>query len=330
MADKDKVLDDDDFIDLPDGVMKLDVEPEIDEETRVPFKLFDDDDEEPAAKKSAGNDDGDDAAEEDEEGEDQGDDERAALAAQNADLQRQLDEVTTSLSSERTQSRKHVSSAVAVALEGVNAREELLAEKLKQAREEGKTGDEIAVQRQITELGTIRTTLEKVKTEAEREPEKPASRESRPADSGSVKPKNQLASRWQSQNAAWLNDPKHRPKVAYLTELDRQLAAEGNDPNSDDYFKELTKRMKKTFPDLGVRHVDGKPPATGQRQRGGSKGSPVAAAKQTAGADKPNGNRVKITGDDLRMMRRLRLDTSNKDVLKAYARNKASKSPYMV
>jgi hypothetical protein len=127
-----------------------------------------------------------------------------------------------------------------------------------------------------------------------------------------------------------MNDPSKRAHLAYLLEVDKELAATGHNPQSADYFKELTKRMNKTFPELGVRHLDGKPPASGQRQRGGGKGSPVAAAKQTTGTPPAqNGNRVKLDQSDLRMLRTLKMDTSDPKVLKAYAQNKANKTPYL-
>jgi hypothetical protein len=329
--DKNSVLDEDDFIDLPEGVLPLDVEAEVDDDAGLPFQLFDDDpvEDDPKAKANGkGDDEQDDDEEEDEPL--AADAERATLVAQLTELQSKLAEQEETSFKSSAEGRKHIATMADITLESLNSKEEALADKLKRARDDGEAGEEIALKRQIEQIDHIRKSIQTVKANAEKEPEKPQKTDTGGgSDTGGVKARGQLAARWQAHNAAWMNDPAKRGHLAFLKELDKEMAASGRNPQTEDYYKEMTRRMNKEFPSLGVRHIDGKPPASGQRQRGGGKGSPVAGAKPSNGSAPNQSNKVQLTAEDLRMMRTLKLDTSNKDTLKEFAKNKSNKSPYM-
>jgi hypothetical protein len=102
--------------------------------------------------------------------------------------------------------------------------------------------------------------------------------------------------------------------------IDKEVFADGFRPDSDDYFEELDKRIKKKEPNLfdDVTADDADDDTKGKRPT-----SPVAGVETTGvRRQRTSGSKVELTEDDFANMRRFNLDPSDPEVLKEYARNK--------
>ena len=112
------------------------------------------------------------------------------------------------------------------------------------------------------------------------------------------------ATEWASRNKDWFNVDRVMTAAAFA--IDQQMVSEGFDPSDPDYFEELDKRVRQTFPGKF---------AEAPRQ---ARTSPVIQNKASAA---PTGNKVKvvITSEDRRMAEHLGLD------IQTYAREKAKR-----
>lgn len=109
----------------------------------------------------------------------------------------------------------------------------------------------------------------------------------------------------------WFTDPKHATTRAILHSLDADLAKEKKlDKNSAEYFTELGRRFNKVKPGL-FKTPDGKMIATGTRQRAG--GPLVPSGGGGGGNPPPTGSDVRLTNEDLGLMRTFGMDPDNKN-----------------
>jgi hypothetical protein len=90
--------------------------------------------------------------------------------------------------------------------------------------------------------------------------------------------------------------------------LDQELASEGKiDKNTPAYFAELGKRFNRVYPGL-YKGLDGKPIATGQRERGRGAGDGNAIPSSAGGGSgtRPSGTpdpkSIRLTSDDIKQM----------------------------
>ena len=124
------------------------------------------------------------------------------------------------------------------------------------------------------------------------------------------KPLTPAAAKWVANNKVWLESPKFAGHREFVVGVDRQLQREGYLPTTDEFFKELDRRVDEAFPTLR------KKPATPPRP-------PVAAVG--GGAQSAPGKRtVTLNKADLENMRKFGLDPTNKAHLREYASNKAA------
>ncbi len=231
--------------------------------------------------------------------------------------------------------------AFKLSLDGVDVRIRTSMEALKYARQEGDESAAIDIDAQIAELRSLR---ESIKGQIERLPsesdidrafdEQAARRraQSRAASPSkdNVRPLNDKAGRWQSQNS-WMLDPSRAAETAALMAINNQLVNEGLDANNDDFFVELSRRMAKTFPSLPIKDLSGRQltaapvrqqqPGQQQRRPGSA---PVAGARSTAPAQTrgPGAKRVELDRSDRAMMRSLGIDPTNDKAVKYYAKQK--------
>ena len=112
---------------------------------------------------------------------------------------------------------------------------------------------------------------------------------------------------WLKRNKTWFFSQDYAGIVEEVKAIDNKVANEGYNKNSDEYYKELDRRIDKRFPALRKRKTGG--------------GSPVAPAS-SAPARNVSKNTVVIGKQDKINMRRWGLDPANKEHLREYARNK--------
>lgn len=124
------------------------------------------------------------------------------------------------------------------------------------------------------------------------------------------KPLTPAAAKWIANNKVWLESPKFAGHREFVVGVDRQLQREGYLPTTDEFFKELDRRVDEAFPTLRK-----KPQPTNL--------PPVAAVG--GGAQSAPGKRtVTLNKADLENMRRFGLDPTNKAHLREYASNKVA------
>lgn len=230
--------------------------------------------------------------------------------------------------------------AFSLSMDGVDVRIRTTMEALKSARSEGDESAAVDIDAQLAELRSIR---EGIKQQMERLPneseidrafdEAAARRQAQTRSTSTqrdgVRPLNEKAGRWQSQNS-WMLDPSRTAETAALVAINNQLVQEGMDASDDGFFVELSRRMAKTFPSLPIKDLAGRqltaaraPQAQGQQQRRASS-PPVASARTTSGPPtRTNSPRqVEIDRSDRAMMRSLGLDPTNDKAVKYYAKQK--------
>lgn len=157
-----------------------------------------------------------------------------------------------------------------------------------------KIDEELALQERIAELQQRKREMAAGRPQQPQPPERP------PAQQGPSRE----ASRWMERNG-WYGKPDYAAASAAAFAIDRQLATEGYDPNSQEHWAELDRRLRKQV----------RVPGSERPQRD----SPVQP-----GRTMPTGGRraVTLTRADQAMMRKMGYDPSNKDHARAFAREK--------
>lgn len=226
-----------------------------------------------------------------------------------------------------------------LAIDSVDVRIRTAREALKAARIDGDVNAEEDLKANLDELANIRRGIESNMARLPSEAALDAayrdhvnarrSRVQQPASrsDGDVRPLNEKAGRWAQQNP-WVNDRSRVAEQAALLAVNNALVQEGYDPNDDDFFVEMSKRLHKSLPSLGVKTLDGRAlggmPGRPQRQ---SSAPPVASARSSA-PPSPNGRsraRVELDGSDRRMMRMLGIDVSDKAAVSRFAKEKLAR-----
>lgn len=131
--------------------------------------------------------------------------------------------------------------------------------------------------------------------------------------------RNEALEEWLDGPGDWFDQKGHLKETRAAKALDKELAAEGFDPNEPEYFEELDSRLKERFPKLYDDSEDETTPAPRRE-------SPVAGVGDGATGDQESaskrGNKVVLTPADIANMERFGLDPNDPDVLKEYAMNK--------
>lgn len=233
--------------------------------------------------------------------------------------------------------------AFKIGLDALDVRTQTAREALKQARADDDRGAEVEIEAHIRQLeklrGDIESNMGKVPSDEQiqqafaqhRERMRPQRQARATQGSDDGRPLNDLAHRWAGQNA-WMDDPNKADEKKTLVSVSQQIAREGLDPNSQEHFTELTKRMAKSFPNLGVRDLAGRQLGASrgqpQNQRRASNPPPVGGSRGTAGP-MTNSNKVPRNVDldqsDRRMMRNLGLDPTDKKQVSYFAKERLTR-----
>lgn len=194
---------------------------------------------------------------------------------------------------------------------------------LRRAREDGNYDTEQTIQGEIDSLrythNQIKDSLRVLPTvdavqsaPAPQSRPQPQTQPGAPAQMQAAPPAPQ-AVKWVERNKTWFGSPKFAGHRAFVLAEDARLAAEGYDKHSDEYYKELDRRIDEAFPTLRKRPGRDAPNTL----------PPVAGATTGRSAAPANGRRsIRLTSTDLDNMRRFGLDPANKEHLREYAKNK--------
>lgn len=199
------------------------------------------------------------------------------------------------------------------------------------AREEGNTRAEVEIETAIRQMEQVRTEIEAARArlpdpraiiaQAEAQARQILSTPRGTQVGGIRVQNNPLAERWALSNK-WLQDPKHKDASDTLLQISGTLVREGWDPKSREYYAELTNRMAKKFPNLGVRGLQA--PKAGAAKP--AVRTPVAPGRSQAVVTNPapqlNARRYTLRQDDIAAMRRMNLDPNNKEHRKYFAKSR--------
>ncbi len=226
--------------------------------------------------------------------------------------------------------------AFRLSLDGVDVRIRTATEALKMARADGDTNAETDLEAQVSELRQVRGNLEQQMGHLPREADldrayaehvssrKQLAAQRRPRDADdSVRPLNDKAAQW-ARNNTWMSDRTRTVENQALLTINNSLVNEGYDANSDDFFVEMSRRLARTFPALGVKDMAGRQIGGTPQQQGQRRASPpVADARTQAPASARVSMRtVELDRTDRAMMRQLGIDPSDKAKVKRFAKEK--------
>lgn len=194
----------------------------------------------------------------------------------------------------------------------------ITASEIRRAKEDGNYDAELKLQGDLDKLRFQQNQLRQVRATlpepnvAVQTPQPPSSNMPVPqtppaAAAPAQKPPAPLAVKWINNNKAWFLNPKFKAHHNFVRTVDSEIVAEGYDPQSPEYYKELDRRVDEAFPAL--------------RKKAKPAASPVGAVG-TAPASNSSSRTIKLGRSDLENMRRYGLDPTNKEHLREYARSK--------
>jgi len=193
---------------------------------------------------------------------------------------------------------------------------------LEEAIEGGKTKDQVRLTTRLTDLKA-----DKVKAEFALDalpPDGNVQPFSGKVSSTTDKDSPTKAEDWMSEQSDWYGARGFERQTRLANRIDKEVVADGYDPDTDEYFEELTSRIKEKEPTLfddgddAGDDIDDKPDKTR-----GKKKSPVAPVDGAEGSRRrTSGNKVELGERDFAVMREFNLDPNDPEVLKEFARNK--------
>jgi hypothetical protein len=126
---------------------------------------------------------------------------------------------------------------------------------------------------------------------------------------------------WIEDRGDWYRQAGFERATRLANRLDQEVFKDGYDPETDEYFEELDRRIKEKMPELyDDAGLDADMETEDSRTR---KRSPVAPVDgDTSRQRGRRGSKVQLGEADFENMRRFGLNTNDPEVLKEYARNK--------
>lgn len=189
---------------------------------------------------------------------------------------------------------------------------------LLKAKEDGKSEDEVRLQEEFDRLNRRKDSLADAKRGLEQEEEA--------AKHGGGEGPNDLARQWMERNE-WFSDARFGEQIMITRAIDRALAAKGFDKNTQGYYDELDRRIRRRLPEL-QRYMQRRPgqrlevrPDAGKEKRREPTGG-VRRAEGRDGEQTPRKGKIVLKRSDLDNMRAFGLDPNNKEHLREYALNK--------
>jgi hypothetical protein len=205
-------------------------------------------------------------------------------------------------------------------IEQADARIEDTQSQLEAAIEDGKTKDQVRLTSLLTDLKA-----EKISAEFSLDnlsPDgnvQPFSGKVQPDTSSEPKKSDQ----WMEDRGDWYGAKGFERQTRLANRLDKEVYKDGYDPNTDEYFEELDRRIKEKSPDLYDdvdASADDAPDSKSDKR---PTRSPVAGVGGAEGnRQRSSSSKVELNEDDFANMRRFNLDPNDPEVLKEYARNK--------
>lgn len=173
-------------------------------------------------------------------------------------------------------------------------------EKYKKAQETGDTEAALAAMDEITDL------------KVEKKARSLAPRPEPKADPAPQPPQNPLTSRWMGANP-WFGQREYAAETLAVRAIDTEMVAEGWQPNTEDYFEEMNRRLGKKFKSVEVGSISTKKK---------SPLPPTAAPKAPKTQVRPGV--VKLTRQDFETMRIVGMDPNNPKDRVAFAKQKVA------
>lgn len=129
------------------------------------------------------------------------------------------------------------------------------------------------------------------------------------------------ARRWMDKHADWYGAKGFDRQTRLANRIDKEVFADGFDPNTDEYYRELNRRIRKKEPTLFDDSGRRRSPRRDDSRR---RQSPVAGVGTEDSSSRRNtrGSKVELNDADFANMRKFGLDPKDPEVLKEYARNK--------
>lgn len=231
----------------------------------------------------------------DDEGVDDDDDTAARLAQAEAEAR----EAREALERYRNQQESDRRKAEQEAIGRLDSEISSIEEQLEEAIEHGDTKKQVRLTSQLTDLKAKKLSAE-LRFTADPEPQQAKAK-------GSSNPK---IAAWMNKNR-WYNQPGKERFTRITNRIDRDIANEGYDPTSDEYWAELDLRLKREAPELFE-----KP------SRGGDRVAPVGDGGGDRTRRATADGRVRLERADFKVMRKFGLDPNNPRHVKEFARNK--------
>ncbi len=242
-------------------------------------------------------------------------------------IRKQASEIFTKLSQERDQlmaERDKLRESQAVIISNaLEEKSERLQKDYKAAKENLDVDAETKILSEMQQVAMQRARLLEVKREIDEEKATRAARQQREQEARAAQATQPKVVPPSKKGEAWIAKRRWFGKktkdvfveaTEYAYKVDQKLVAEGFNPNEDEYFKEMDRRISKRYPELYAKKAGGN-----------SKGN-VAPVGQGSGSrtKTTSGNKVRLTRADLETMRGFGLDPKNPTHLKAFAAQKRS------
>jgi len=190
---------------------------------------------------------------------------------------------------------------------------------LKQAIEDGKTDDQVRLTTRLTDLKADKvmaeTNLDNLSPDGNVQPfddrVTPTSRKATDTET----------SKWMEDQGDWYKQDGFERQTRLANRLDKEVYADGYDPNTPEYFKELNKRIQEKAPELYDDLDAGAESDTDTERR---RGKPVVApvGGNETRHQRSSSSKVNLDAEDFATMRQFNLDPNDPEVLREFARNK--------
>jgi hypothetical protein len=128
------------------------------------------------------------------------------------------------------------------------------------------------------------------------------------------------ASKWMEDRADWYKQGGFERQTRLANRLDKEVFADGYDPETPEYFEELDRRIKEKAPELYDELDAGAKDDTAERKPGKPVVAPVSGNETRH--QRSSGSKVQLDAEDFATMRQFNLDPNDPEVLKEFARNK--------
>lgn len=189
---------------------------------------------------------------------------------------------------------------------------------MEDAIEKGDTKTQLKLTRKMTDL---QAELKVSKKAAEIMAESDDSTQDRGGKPSGNPNENPAADEWMENHSDWYGMKGFERQTRLVNRLDKEIFKDGYDPQTDEYFEELDRRLKDKAPELF--DEEPAPAPSSKRNREAPPVAPTGSGEdRTSSATTGLGSKVTLTEEDFRVMQQFNLDTNDPETLKEFARNK--------